>query len=465
MSAPDADQAGQALQAPAGEAMQALAEPAYEAARAAFEALPEANRTAIQDALVWTGDYASTADGVFGRRSFEAIQAFQRRTKRPATGVLDKAATATLLSAAARARGAAGFSVVSDQPTGIRIGLPLKLLPKRSANTAGGTRLQSKDDRVTLDTRSQPGDAEELRALYERNLAIRTPGRTITYRLQRPDFVVIAGETPGGRFYSRYAQQGETIRGFSIGYDKALSAEFDRITVAIANSFDAFPGSAAQVAGRPGLVPPTRPGTEPSLAPGRPPAAAVTGLAVGARRVVVPASIRETCPAPQVDGQPARIVSSAGGLALLETSAQRRTVPLSFAANPAEGPGAVLFFAAGEGGRPVVAPAEFTANGRLVAPLQEGASGAVAIDRSGAVAGMVGAAPSGRRAVAGLVPPASYPYIGAAELRALAGGDGEPPATATEASPSIGGAAAAILPALVAVTCPAAGGLAPPRRP
>ena len=436
-------------QAEAGEeAMQALPGPAYEAARAAFEALPEADRIAIQDALVWTGDYASTADGSFGPRSFEAIQAWQRRTRRPASGILDRPSLSALSAAAGRAKAAAGFALVADPASGVRIGIPQKLLPKRSPNTIGGTRYQSADERVTLDTRSQPGSPDELRGLYERNIAIRTAGRNVTYRLARPDFFVIAGETAGGRFYSRYAQGEGAIRGFSIGYDKALAGDFDRITVAIANSFQPF-GKAVE----PGLMaerppPPPRPAASAT-------GFALTGLAVAPRRVLAPTAALDACPEPRIEGAAARIVSKSRDLAIIEPASVRRPAPLRFASGSPEGSGLVAFFAASEGGRAVVTPAEFVAEGRLVAPLQEGAAGAVVLDRTGAVAGMIGSPTLGRRMVAGLVPPAAYPFIGAAPMKDAAGLQSAPSLQPTQPGqgPAPAGSAAAILPSLVRIEC------------
>src|SRR3712207_7789826 len=41
-------------------------------------------------------------------------------------------------------------------------------------------------------------------------------GRNVTYKVLRPDFFVIAGETPTGKFYTRYSGGEAGIRGFSI---------------------------------------------------------------------------------------------------------------------------------------------------------------------------------------------------------------------------------------------------------
>jgi hypothetical protein len=58
----------------------APADPAFEAAKVTFEALPEADRKAVQDALVWTGDFNAVVSGAFGRRTFEALNAYGART-------------------------------------------------------------------------------------------------------------------------------------------------------------------------------------------------------------------------------------------------------------------------------------------------------------------------------------------------------------------------------------------------
>src|SRR5690606_10240099 len=118
-------------------AQQPAASEALDAARAAFEALPEADRKAIQDALVWTGDYNGTLDGAFGKRSFDAIRAFETRSRLTADGILTPAERDALLAAAQRQRDAAGFAVIDDRRTGIRIGVPQKVLADRSETPDG----------------------------------------------------------------------------------------------------------------------------------------------------------------------------------------------------------------------------------------------------------------------------------------------------------------------------------------
>lgn len=457
---------------PPSPALPGPADAAFEAARAAFERLPEADRRALQDALVWTGDYPSTTTGEFGRRTFEGIETYQRRTRQPPTGILDPPARRALLAAGEKARAAAGFATVADAATGIAIGVPATLLPRRASNPNGGSRFQSADGKVTLDTRALPGDADDLKELFERT-ARDLPGRTVTYRLLRPDFFVVTGDTATGRSYTRYALGPAGLRGFSIGYEKARAAELDRIVIAVGNSFAPFPSGPAAAGttavrpgqtGAPGSAGPggSRPeqNVAASAGPGPEPA---TGLVVGPRRVVTTAEM-EGCREVQVAGARARAVRTERGLTFLETAADRRGAALPFAAAPPRPEEAlvVLFVASAEGSRPVATPAEAaTAAGRLFGPLQPGAAGGLVLDRTGALVGLVAPLSRTPRAVAGLVPPASHGYLPASTLREALGPDAPPAATTSAERRSVGDIAALLAPAIVAIACGSPAG-APP---
>ena len=134
-------------------------DPAFEATRAAFEALPETDRKAIQDALVWTGDFNAVVSGGFGRRTFEALTAY--RTRSEGIDPLDPRGRAALLAAGTAARTAARFRVAVDPGSGAVIGVPERLLAKRTALPTG-IGCQSPDGRVTLESRAFPPGTETL---------------------------------------------------------------------------------------------------------------------------------------------------------------------------------------------------------------------------------------------------------------------------------------------------------------
>jgi peptidoglycan hydrolase-like protein with peptidoglycan-binding domain len=405
-------------QAPAANVRPTPPPAVLDAARLAFEALPEADRKAVQDGLIWTGHYSGVADGAFGRQTFEAIAAFQQGAQKPATGILSSADRKALQDQAQKAKTQAGFVTVEDPGTGVQIGVPKKILPRQSANPSGGGRWQNADGTITLDTRIAPPDAT-LQALFERNVAIQTPGRTVTYKVLRPDFFVIAGETPAGKFYTRYSGGTAGIRGFSIGYDKALAPQFDRIVVAIAGSFTPFP-TAAPVAVAQNPAPTPQP--SPLQAKPQAPRLIGTGLVVGSRQVLTTSPV-SACKEVRVFGlKPQQILgkdTSGKGMMLLEFAEDLKAKPLAFTqASMVEGAPVLVAAFAEENGSAWLTIIAGAATGvsALAAPLQLGASGAPVLDESGALLGVVGSVSPNQRRIAGVMTSATYEVVPAAEM-------------------------------------------------
>ncbi|QRE72999.1 peptidoglycan-binding protein [Methylobacterium aquaticum] len=427
----------------------ATPDPVFEAARSAFEARPEAERRAVQDALVWAGSYNSVVTGAFGRRTYEAIGAWQTRSGATSTGILDEPARAALLAAGEAARRAARFTVAADPATGLVIGVPERLLPKRSrlagGTSPGGTRWQSPDGRITLDTRAAaPGEAD-LDALFAQS-ALVTPERKVTYSLKRPDFTVVTGETPAGKFYIRHAAGPAGIRGFTLAYDKASAREMDRMVIAIANSFVPFPDETPPVPTRPAA---TVSGPAAPVSPGAGPGAA-TGLVVGPRRVV--AVLPGACSSPRIAGEPARLVrrDEASGLALLDGATPPGSPPALASAPAAPGEAAIVLAAGAEGA--TVTTGDIAASG-LLAPLQPGAAGAPVLNRSGRLLSLVARLPAQPRLVAGVLPPLTHPLVGLAALKAFLGPD-TPKAAGPDTPPLTAGAIAGrFAGAVVGVRC------------
>ena len=438
-------------QAPAANVRPAPPPVVLDAARLAFEALPEADRKAVQDGLIWMGHYSGVADGAFGRQTFEAMAAFQQGAQKPPTGILSPAERKALQDQAQKAKTQAGFATVEDPGTGVQIGVPKKILPKQSANPSGGGRWQNAEGTITLDTRVAPPDAT-LQALFERNVAIQTPGRMVTYKVLRPDFFVIAGETPAGKFYMRYSAAAG-IRGFSIGYDKALAPQFDRIVVAIAGSFTPFPAAA------PAAIAQNTAPTPQSLSPQAKPEAPRligTGLVVGSRQVLTTAPVN-TCKEVRVLGLKPQQISGKDALgkdvALLEFVEDLKAKPLAVteAAMVEGAPVLVAAFAEenGSAGLTAVSGAATGANA-LAAPLQSGASGAPVLDETGALLGLVGLVSSNQRRIAGVMTSATYEVVPAVELTkafpALVQGGREPAAQKLRAADIVASVKGALAP-------------------
>jgi hypothetical protein len=409
---------------------------AMAAQKAAFMGLPEASRKAAQEALVWLGLYVGVNDGDFGKRTRDAILAFQTSLKAPADGTLSAPELQALLAAAQKAREAAGFQVVSDPKTGAKIGAPLKLL-----RTLPGARL---DFAANADA--------DLGALYAR-LSAATSARKIAYKAIKPDaFFVVSGQEGPVKFYTRFDKNPNAtppIRGFTFAYPASQTAYLDRIAIAIANSFEPFPESAAG----PGASAATNPAapTAPSAAPAPiVPQPAATALVVAPGKALT-ALKADDCPHPTVAGKPVRIerVDAATGLVILAGD---------FAWNggaPQLGsPAQDLVILGFSGPRVAASSASFTGGEAapvVTAAVDKGASGGPVFDRRGALVGLVAPIAGDPKRVAGLALAAPHPLIAPDALRAFLGAS--EPASEGAASLSAGDIAARERKALVAVFC------------
>jgi hypothetical protein len=414
-----------------------VAPSAEDAAKAAFLALPEATRKAAQEALVWLGLYVGVNDGEFGKRTHDAILAFQASVKAPADGALSPPLLNALLAAGQKARDATGFQVVSDPKTGAKIGAPLKLL-----NASGGARLDFASN----------ADAD-LVALYAR-LSAATPTRKITYKAIKPDaFFVVSGQEGPVKFYTRFDKNSAAtppIRGFTFAYPAWQAPALDRVAIAVANSFEPFPESPpapAPSAGANAAAPSASSAAPPPAAPS--PAATALIVAPGKALTALKAN---ACPKPTVAGKPVRIerADAGTGLALLAGD---------FAASPESprfgAPAQDLVILAFSGSRLAANSASFAgdeARPIVTAALDKSAGGAPAFDRTGALVGLVAPIADEPKRVADIALAAPHPLIAPEALRAFLGVNEVPPEQG--ASLSAGDIAARERHVLVAVFCP-----------
>jgi peptidoglycan hydrolase-like protein with peptidoglycan-binding domain len=409
---------------------------AMAAQKAAFLGLPEATRRAAQEALVWLGLYVGVNDGDFGKRTRDAILAFQASLKAPADGALSAPELKALLAAAQKAREAAGFQVVSDPKTGAKIGAPLKLL-----RALPGARL---DFAANADA--------DLGALYAR-LSAATPTRKIAYKAIKPDaFFVVSGQDGPVKFYTRFDKNPNAtppIRGFTFAYPASQTAYLDRIAIAIANSFEPFPGAAAGP-GASAATSPTAPPAPSAAPPPTVPQPAATALVVAPGKALTALKAGD-CPLPTVAGKPVRIerADAATGLVMLAGDF------VSNGGAPQLGsPAQDLVILGFSGPRVAASSASFSggdARPVVTAAVDKGASGGPVFDRRGALVGLVAPIAGEPKRVAGLALAAPHMLIASDALRAFLGAS--EPASEGAASLSAGDIAARERKALVAVFC------------
>lgn len=374
---------------PAPPSAQPAPDPAYEAALRAFDALPENDRRAIQDALMWTGDYNAVVGVNFGKRAYDGIRAYQKRRNSAQTGILSDADWSALIADGKRARDSVRFATLDDPRTGVRLGVPMRVTERSvaspKANPVGTTAYQTGDGAVRLDTIAAPLATLSLEQAFTNETATK-PGRKVTYKFQRPEFFVVSGEDAGRAFYTRAAKNATEMRGFTFSYPAARKADFDRVMLAVANSFDPFPTTPAATAA-------TSTQPRPPTAPQPPRQAFVaTGIVIAPGKVLTSAALTQACANPTVNGAPAR--ADAGGAssgAIILSIQGGRAAQVAVGSAPADNESVVALSAVA--GQPAqLASGALRMGGAsplLVAGVNGGAMGAPVFDRRGQLIGVV----------------------------------------------------------------------------
>jgi peptidoglycan hydrolase-like protein with peptidoglycan-binding domain len=420
------------------------ADPVFDAAEKAFLALDMEARKSIQNDLIWVAHFPGSPTGDFGPLTFAAIRRFETEARLQGNAILSGPERERLAKMAEERRRAAGFALQTDPVSGMEIGLPALILAKHAANTSGGTRWQDRDERITVDLAVyKPDDA--LPALFERGIDPKVKGRKITYKLLRPDYFVITGETAGGKFYRRLEknEKGE-IRGFSIGYDKTVAGSVDPFIVAIAGSFEPFPQSATRSKGQQGTGP---------VAQNQPSRRRATGLVLAPDVIVTAEAALKACAEIVIEGGSGAPIRVQFGRKLETTGlvlvAARAGKPLAMRVAAATDGAGTLVQRDSEG--QLLASAATISRGKAETSLQVGGAGAALFDRSGALVGVIAVPPVEKFKVAGIVPSLGYAFVPALDVLRLAGA---PPATGGDATPKSAAAIAeAAREGLVSLVC------------
>ncbi|GLS23292.1 peptidoglycan-binding protein [Labrys miyagiensis] len=210
-------------------------DPAFDAAKAAAVAMGADAFASIQQDLIWTGDLNTLPSGEMGKRSYDAIRAFQKRIGVKDTGIFTPQQRDVLAQHAAKFTTAFGFDTLTEH--GITIGYPAKVTTERSEGRNGPhfSTPKAAKNQATVDILNLPTAKESFEALFAR-LKTENPKRKVTYSLLRPDFFVVSGTNEGMTFYIRFIRTDAESRGFVLGWDPALSPRFDRVAIAMASS-------------------------------------------------------------------------------------------------------------------------------------------------------------------------------------------------------------------------------------
>ncbi|MBC8130034.1 MAG: trypsin-like peptidase domain-containing protein [Rhizobiaceae bacterium] len=195
-------------------------------------------RIGMQMRLAWVGDYRGSFDGRIESSGLRAIRDFQARHGMEASGIIDEHMLELLIRESDRAESAAGFQLVDDVSTGVKIGLPLALVAEGVATELGRV-WRSSDGEIEIETIRMLDGKRPFGELYEM-LRRSTAVRTVTAESFDGDFFTIAGRESQRIYLMRFSAKGADVRGFSVSYADAAAGAMAPVATVMANLFDPY---------------------------------------------------------------------------------------------------------------------------------------------------------------------------------------------------------------------------------
>jgi peptidoglycan hydrolase-like protein with peptidoglycan-binding domain len=222
--------------------------PALQTPADTANAMAQAERQAIQSDLAWVGNYNGAITGEVSERMVAAIKEFQKARGGKQTGVLNPQERGVLAETARRRQDNVGWKIVTDTGSGVRLGIPTKLVPQQSSDANGAKWSSSTGTiQIQLARRKEANPATAKLADQERK---EPAGRKVEYTVVKPDFFVLSGTQGLKKFYVRGQFKGDEVRILTILYDQATEGTVEPVVIAMSSAFNPFP-SGAQIAGPP----------------------------------------------------------------------------------------------------------------------------------------------------------------------------------------------------------------------
>jgi peptidoglycan hydrolase-like protein with peptidoglycan-binding domain len=222
--------------------------PALQTPADTANAMPQAERLAIQSDLAWVGQYNGAITGEVSERMVAAIKEFQKARGGKQTGVLNPQERGVLSETAKRRQDTVGWKIVTDAGTGVRLGIPTKLVPQQSSD-ANGAKWSSSTGTIQIQL-SRRKEANPTTAKLAEREKKEPAGRQIDYTVVKPDFFVLSGLQGLKKFYLRGTFRGDEVRILTILYDQATENTVEPVVIAMSSAFNPFPVG-SQVAGPP----------------------------------------------------------------------------------------------------------------------------------------------------------------------------------------------------------------------
>ncbi len=167
--------------------------PALQKPEDTANAMGQAERLALQSDLAWVGQYNGAITGDVSERMVNAIKEFQKGRGAKPTGVLNPQERGLLADTARKKQESVGWKIVTDPGTGVRLGIPTKLVPQQ-ASDANGTKWTSPTGTIQIQLARRKEAGPVTAKLAEREK--KEPGTQ--HRLHRGQAGLLRAVRPAG---------------------------------------------------------------------------------------------------------------------------------------------------------------------------------------------------------------------------------------------------------------------------
>ncbi|WP_081688594.1 serine protease [Inquilinus limosus] len=196
-------------------------------------------RRLVQEGLIWAGTYNGFTDGAFGKRTREAISAWQTRNGYQATGYLTEAELLPLVGTGIDARRRYGWKRLYDPRSQILLSYPSSVLTKIENNSVNGLDATNPDDGSYLRTARFENMGPDFIDLLFKWVPTDQPQK-VTYEFRRGDLFIRSGARGSWMFYERAEQRGSQVRAYQLHWPAYRADVMGPIVVAISDSFYPF---------------------------------------------------------------------------------------------------------------------------------------------------------------------------------------------------------------------------------
>ena len=216
--------------------------PALQTPADTANAMAQAERMALQSDLAWAAQYNGAINGEVSERMVAAIKQFQKERGGKPTGALNPQERGVLSDAARKRQENVGWKIVTDAGSGVRLGVPMKLVPQQSSD-ANGAKWSSATGTIQIQmTRRKEANITTAKLADQEKKE--PAGRRIDYSVVKPDFFVLSGMQGLKKFYVRGQFRDSEVRILTILYDQATEGTMEPVVIAMSSAFNPFPSGA-----------------------------------------------------------------------------------------------------------------------------------------------------------------------------------------------------------------------------